>query len=329
MTHSVCVIGAGRIGRIHASNFAALKGASVRYVVDPMAEAAEALASAIGARPASLDEALKDPAVHGVAICSATSTHADLIEKAAAAGKAIFCEKPVALDMERTLKSVEAVKKAGVPLFLAFNRRFDPQFAALRKAIDGGSIGKVEMVQITSRDSAPPPASYVATSGGLFKDMMIHDLDMARWLLGEEPVLVSAVASCLVDPAIGAEGDVDSAAVTLQTASGRICQISNSRRAVYGYDQRIEVHGSNGLAQAGNVLENTVRISGVQGTTDARLLDFFLERYAGAYKAEAAHFLEIMEGKSKPLVSGDDGVQALKLAEAAAKSLATGMAVAP
>ncbi|TNE64376.1 MAG: inositol 2-dehydrogenase [Alphaproteobacteria bacterium] len=327
MSLSVCVIGAGRIGRIHASNFAALAGVTVKYIVDPVAEAAEALASGVGATVASLETALADPDVTGVAICSATSTHADLIMRAAAAGKAIFCEKPVALDMDVTKQAVQAVADAGVPLFLAFNRRFDPQFAALKRGIDEGAVGTVEMVQITSRDPAPPPVSYIGLSGGLFKDMMIHDLDMARWVLGEEPTEVSASASCLVDPAIGEAGDVDSAVVTLKTASGRLCQISNSRRASYGYDQRLEVHGSDGLLQLGNVLENTVRHFGAGGGQDGKLLHFFLERYAAAYKAEAEHFRDVMAGTATPAVSGQDGVMALRLAEAAAESLATGRTV--
>ncbi|MEY4679743.1 MAG: hypothetical protein RLZZ276_1392, partial [Pseudomonadota bacterium] len=245
----LCQFGAGRIGQIHAANVAGA-GASLAYVVDVNVDAASALAARHGARVADAETALSDPSVDAVIIASSTDTHADLIERAARVGKPIFCEKPVDLSMERVERCVAAVRAAGVPVLMGFNRRFDPSFAQLRRGIEAGTVGKVELVQITSRDPSPPPPEYVRVSGGLFRDMMIHDLDMARFLLGEEPEQVFATASCLVDPRIAAAGDVDTALVTLRTASGRLCQISNSRRASYGYDQRIEVHGELGMLQA-------------------------------------------------------------------------------
>lgn len=327
MSEGICLIGAGRIGHIHAANFASLCGVTLNYIVDPVAEAAARLAAETGAQVATLDTALNDPAVRGVVIASATNTHADLIEKAAMAGKAIFCEKPVDLDLGRTNACLKTADDADVPLLLGFNRRFDPNFSALKHSLVSGKIGSVEMIHITSRDPSPPPVSYIQTSGGLFKDMMIHDLDMARWLLGEEPVEISAMASCLTDPAIAEAGDVDSALVTLRTASGRLCQISNSRRAVYGYDQRIEVHGSKGLAQADNQLDSTVSINTGPGASTDKIQHFFLERYAEAYKREASHFRDILEGTCEPLATGEDGLKALVLADAALRSLQQGKTI--
>lgn len=319
---TICQFGAGRIGSIHAANVAA-SGARLAYVVDVNRDAASALAKRHGAQVAEADAALADPAVDAVIIASSTDTHADLIERAAKAGKKIFCEKPVDLTLARVDRCVAAVKAAGMPVLMGFNRRFDPNFAALKQAIDAGRIGTVEMVQITSRDPSPPPPAYVKVSGGLFRDMMIHDFDMARFLLGEEPVEVQANGSCLVDPQIGALGDIDSAAVTLRTASGRLCQIGNSRRACYGYDQRVEVLGPKGMLAAGNCAPTTVVASTVEGVTADKPLHFFLERYAEAYRLELRHFLDVCAGKAKPLVGIEDGRQALRLAEAAIESLAT------
>ncbi|SDE46536.1 inositol 2-dehydrogenase [Kordiimonas lacus] len=327
MTEGICLIGAGRIGQIHAANFAALGSGILKYIVDPVTEAAAALAADTGAQATDLETALADQEVTGVVIASATNTHADLIEKAAHAGKAIFCEKPIDLDLQRTTDCLSTADSLGTPLLLGFNRRFDPNFAALKASLDAGAVGTVEMVHITSRDPSPPPVSYIKTSGGLFKDMMIHDLDMARWLLGEDPVEVSAMASCLTDPEIATAGDVDSALVTLRTASGKLCQISNSRRAVYGYDQRIEVHGSGGLAQVGNQHDSTLSINRGTGLQGDKIQHFFLERYAEAYKHEARHFQDILKGSATPLATGADGLKALILAEAALKSLQTGTTV--
>jgi myo-inositol 2-dehydrogenase/D-chiro-inositol 1-dehydrogenase len=200
---------------------------------------------------------------------------------------------------------------------IGFNRRFDPSFATLQKRLVAGEVGRPEIVTILSRDPAPPPVSYITRSGGLFRDMMIHDLDMARFLLGEEPVALNAFASCLVDPSIGAAGDVDTAVVTLRTASGRLCQISNSRRASYGYDQRIEAHGAKGLLRAGNVVPTTVELANEGGFATDPVLPFFLERYAEAYRAELEAFVTAVETGAPPSPDGEDGLQALLLADRA------------
>ena len=210
----------------------------------------------------------------------------------------------------------------------AFNRRFDPNFAALKNQIDMGAIGNVEMLTILSRDPAPPPISYIKSSGGIFRDMMIHDLDMARFLLGEDPVSLHATASCLVDPEIAAAGDVDTAIVVLKTASGKLCQISNSRRASYGYDQRIEVHGAKGMLRADNLLENTVEIANEAGFQRAPTLNFFLERYETAYRAEISHFVEAINTDKTPNPDGTDGLKAQIMADAADGSFKTGQTIA-
>ena len=204
---------------------------------------------------------------------------------------------------------------------VGFNRRFDPHFARLERQLRDGRIGRVELLSITSRDPSPPPIAYVRVSGGLFRDMMIHDFDMARWLLGEEPVEIFAAASVLVDPAIGEAGDVDTAVVTLRTGSGALCQISNSRRAAYGYDQRIKVLGSKGALRSDNVAESTVVFAGADGIVSDKPLPFFLERYAEAYRLELDHFVEALTRGTPPLPDGGDGVKALVLADAALQSL--------
>lgn len=316
-----CQFGAGRIGAIHAANIAGHPGARLRYVVDVNEAAARTLADSYGAEVASVEAALTDPEVDAVVIASSTDTHADLIEASARAGKAIFCEKPVDLDLARVEACLAVVKAEGVPLALAFNRRFDPSFAALKNRLAAGEIGELEMISITSRDPSPPPISYVKVSGGLFRDMMIHDFDVARWLLAEEPIEVTAAASCLIDPEIGQAGDVDTALVTLRTANGRLCQISNSRRAAYGYDQRIEVHGSKGMLRAENHLPTSVESATEAGVSRDKPLYFFLERYAAAYRSELEAFIGAVSSGNAPSPGGDDGYAALRLAEAAVASL--------
>ena len=324
---SFCQFGAGRIGAIHAGNIARHPGARLLHVIDVNGEAAAQLAKQHDARVSTGDAALADPAVDAVLIASSTDTHAALIEASARAGKAVFCEKPIDLDIARVEACLAVVEKTGIALMVGFNRRFDPNFAKLHGQLRGGRIGRLEMLAITSRDPGPPPLSYVKVSGGLFRDMMIHDLDMARWLLAEEPVEIFAAASCLVDPAIGAAGDVDSAVVTLKTASGALCQISNSRRASYGYDQRIEAHGEKGMLRAGNLVESTLEYSGGDGIVGEKPLHFFLERYAAAYRSELDHFIAAVAGKMTPPTSGADGLRALVLADAAVESVKTGRAV--
>src|SRR5713101_952392 len=322
-----CQFGAGRIGAIHAGNIASRHDARLQFVVDPDRAAAERLAGHHCAAVGSQVEALADPSVNAVVIASSTDTHADLVEAAARSGKAVFCEKPLDLDRSRAEACVAVAEECGVPLMVGFNRRFDPNFALLKRQIRDGRIGHLELLTITSRDPAPPPTEYVRRSGGLFRDMMIHDFDMARWLLDEEPVEVFAAASVLIDPAIGEAGDVDTAVVTLRMHSGALCQISNSRRAVYGYDQRIEAFGSKGALRAENVVESTVAIAGADGIVSERPLHFFLERYAEAYRREIDHFIGAIGNGTPPLVGGADGVRALALADAAVESLRTRRAV--
>ena len=322
----IAVIGAGRIGRIHARNVAAQATARLVGIADPDAAAAGALAAECASQVIGLEAAFGADAV---LIASPTPTHAGFIERAAAAGRAVFCEKPIDLDSARARACVAAAEAAGIVLMIGFNRRFDPHFAALQRALAAGEIGALEVLTITSRDPSPPPPSYVAASGGLFRDMAIHDLDMARFLLAEEVVEVYAAAACLVDPAIGAAGDVDTALITLRTASGRLCSISNSRRATYGYDQRIEAHGAAGMLRAGNVPVTTLERAGPHGFTTDPAQPFFLERYAAAYRAELDAFVAAVAGGARPLPDGRDGLAALLLADAAEESLRTGRAVRP
>ena len=321
------VLGAGRIGRVHANTIAGSGRASVAYVADAMPEAATSLAAAVGAGVASVDDIIAARDVDAILIATPTDTHADLIEAAARAGKAILCEKPVSLSVERIEQCLRVVEAARVPLMIGFNRRYDPNFQSLERRLRAGDVGEVELVTIISRDPAPPPVSYIERSGGIFRDMMIHDFDMARFLVGEDFVAVHALGSALVDPAIGAAGDVDTASVQMQTASGRIVVITNSRRATYGYDQRIEVHGSKGMLRAGNVHMTTLERADGGGFTADVIQNFFIDRYAGAYAAEIAAFLDAVEKGTHPHADGHDGLMAQKLAEAATQSRQTGQAV--
>ncbi|HUN40385.1 MAG TPA: inositol 2-dehydrogenase [Acetobacteraceae bacterium] len=320
----IAVIGAGRIGQIHARNVAARPDAMLAGITDTDRAAADRLAKGTGSSVIDLEAAFHADAVM---ICSPTTTHADYIERAAAVGKPTFCEKPVDLSADRVRVCLEAVRRAGIPLMIGFNRRFDTQFGALKRRLETGEIGTLELLTITSRDPAPPPPGYIATSGGLFRDMMIHDLDLARYFLGEEPVELFAAASALVDPAIGQAGDVDTAVVALKTASGRLCQISNSRRATYGYDQRIEVHGSKGMLRAGNVTATSLEHADAGGFRTDPALPFFLERYAGAYRTELEAFIATVQSGTAPKPDGEDGLRALILADAATRSAHTGHAV--
>lgn len=321
------LIGAGRIGQVHAMAVQGVPGARITEVVDVFPEAAKKVADKYGAKVVTLDEMFASPHVDAFIIASSTDTHAPLLERCAAVGKPVFCEKPIDLSYERAQACSAAVKESGITCMLGFNRRFDPQFAFLKSQMEAGTIGKLETLIITSRDPSPPPAEYIKVSGGLFRDMMIHDFDMARWLLGEEPTKLYATGSVLVDPAIGAAGDVDTASVTLTTASGAIAIITNSRRATYGYDQRIEAFGEKGMLQAGNQIENTVKFAGAEGVTGAKPQLFFLERYADAYRIELTHFVDSLQQGSKPATSEQDGLAALRLADAAVESLKTGQPV--
>jgi myo-inositol 2-dehydrogenase/D-chiro-inositol 1-dehydrogenase len=319
--------GAGRIGTIHAGNLGANPRTRLKYIADVDAKAAKALADRHGATVSTVEAALADPAVDAVIIASSTDTHADLAIRAARAGKAIFCEKPIDLSLQRVDACLAAVAAAKVAMLVGFNRRFDPSFAELKARIDAGQIGSVEQVIISSRDPGLPPLAYLKSSGGQFRDMTIHDFDMARWLLGEEPVEVFAYGSALVDPTLAGIGDIDSAMVLMRTASGRLAHINNSRRASYGYDQRIEVHGAKGRLTAGNRTPSTVELADAEAVKADKPLHFFLERYAEAYKRELDAFVAALDAKAAMPVGAADGRLALVLAEAALKSSLEGRPV--
>lgn len=324
---NVALFGAGRIGSIHAGNIASHSAFRLACVVDPIEENARRVADAHGAGLATAEEVFADTSIDAVVIASSTDTHLDHCLAAVQAGKAIWCEKPLDLDLDRLTARLPDLAPAADRLLLGFQRRFDPTFRALHDRICSGEIGSVESVHITSHDPAPPPVSYIKVSGGIFKDMTIHDFDMARWLLGEPVTVVFASTSNLVDPAIGEAGDADTAKIILRTGSGRMCVISNTRRSGYGYDQRVEAYGSQGRLAAGNMTETLVESWTEAGARADRFENFFLTRYARAYAAEADHFADILAGKVRPLVGIADGLEALRLAVAAQQSATSGQPV--
>ncbi|SFG38064.1 myo-inositol 2-dehydrogenase [Palleronia marisminoris] len=322
----VALFGAGRIGKVHAASIRMDPRSELVAVTDVMADAAEALAKEHGIATRSADEILGDNSIDAILIASSTNTHSDLIEAGVKAGKAIFCEKPIDLSLDRALKVREIAATHDRPIMMGFNRRFDPNFAALKSALDAGDVGDGELLSVTSYDPAPPPVSYIKVSGGLFRDMMIHDFDMCAFLFGM-PKSVMAHGACLVDPEIGAAGDIDTGVVVLTYADGRIATIRNSRRAPYGYDQRVEVLGSKGTIEVRNQTENTVVTTTEAGAVSAKPVYFFLERYMRAYAIEWAAFVDAcVDGKGVP-ATVQDGVNALALAEAANRSLSEGRPV--
>jgi myo-inositol 2-dehydrogenase / D-chiro-inositol 1-dehydrogenase len=324
---NVAVFGAGRIGRIHAGNLARQPGVRLKYVVDVNREAAQALAAQHGAQVADIDGAMGDASVGAAVICSSTDTHADLIEQSAAQNKHVFCEKPVDLTVARARACAQAVERAGIVCMIGFQRRFDPTFAAVKARIDAGEIGTPEMLVVTSRDPGAPPVDYILRSGGIFKDMLIHDFDIFRWILDDEADTLHAAGSCLTDPAIADAGDLDSTAVTIRTKRGRLCQINTTRRAAYGYDQRFEVLGSDGMLQAGNVRPTEVIAYSKQAVSSDVPEAFFLERYRAAYALEIAHFFDAVTRGLPVRTTIADGLKALELADAATRSWREGRAV--
>lgn len=323
----VALLGAGRIGQVHAANMACNQQTELVAIADVFQESAEKLAAQYGAKVLSVDEILADASIDAVLIATSTDTHAGLIESAVKAGKTVLCEKPVDLSLDRAIACQQAITGEAPTVMIGFNRRFDPNFAALKAAFDQGEIGKGELLSITSFDPAPPPVSYIKVSGGLYRDMMIHDFDIACWIYGGTPVSVSAVGTSIVDPEIGAAGDVDTAVVTLVWDDGRMAVIKNSRRAVYGYDQRMELLGAEGLLSAKNMLENTVEKITSAGQRSAKPEYFFLERYAKAYAVEWAGFAEAAAAGTAPPVTLQDGINALAVAEAATLSSQSGKTV--
>ncbi len=325
---SLGLIGAGRIGKVHAQNIAQrITGVDLGAVSDVVVEAAGLLASTACAAQSHTPKVyadyraiLDDPHIAGVVICSSTDTHAQIIIEAAQAGKHIFCEKPIALDLTKIDQALTAVAESGVKLQIGFNRRFDPNFKYIRDEVIAGTVGQPHVVRITSRDPRPPPLEYIKVSGGIFLDMAIHDFDMARYIIDGEVEEIYAAGAVLVDPAIGAAGDIDTTMITLRYANGAIGSIDNSRQAVYGYDQRVEVFGSKGALNAANKVPHRVSLSNAEGVQAAPPLYFFLERYNEAYIAEMVAFIEAIQQNTEPLVAGLDGRIPVVMGLAAIKS---------
>lgn len=327
---NIGIIGAGRIGSLHAKSITYnVPSAKVLGITDVKKTGLAELAAELGIEKVYVDykEMLADQEIDAVLVCSSTDTHADISIEAAKAGKHIFCEKPVDLTPEKVQAVIEAVKKSGVKLQVGFNRRFDHNFAKVKRMVEAGKVGDVHIIKITSRDPSPPPAEYSAVSGGMFLDMTIHDFDMARFLAGSEVTEVYASATCLVDPAIGEAGDVDTAIITLKFENGALGVIDNSRRAAYGYDQRIEVFGSNGAAVASNDTDTNVAFMGEDGVVSDKPLYFFLERYMQSFRDEMIRFVEAVQNDTPTPASGEDGLNSLLVALAAKKSVTLGRPV--
>ena len=327
---NVAVFGAGRIGRIHAGNLAALPGVTLKHICDPLGDNAAQLAAQLGASVATPDAVFADPGIVVIVVAAPTDTHSELIGRAAAAKKHIFCEKPIDLSVARAVACAQAVKDAGVACMIGFQRRFDPTFNEARERLVRGEIGVPEMLVVTSRDPGAPPAHYLKGSGGIFRDMLIHDFDVFRWILcgdGDEADTLYATGSVLIDPEIAKVPDIDCAAVTIRTKKGRLAQINASRRAAYGYDQRFEVLGSAGMLQCGNHRPSEVVQSDAQGVRADKPENFFLQRYRDAYRLELTHFFEGLQSGQPFRTTIADGVAAQKLADAAARSLESGQVV--
>jgi myo-inositol 2-dehydrogenase/D-chiro-inositol 1-dehydrogenase len=313
--------GLGRIGKIHLDNLLLMQNVEIVAVTDPL-EASLQYAKDLGISTVPTYEDLLEIAeVGAIVICTPTDTHADYVEKAALAGKHVFCEKPLDLNLQRVVEVLETVNKMKVSLMIGFNRRFDPEFTKVKDSVKSGLVGEPHLVKITSRDPGAPPVSYIEQSGGLFLDMTIHDFDMARFIVGKEVKEVYAKGAVLVNEAIGEAGDIDTAIVILTYTDGSMAVIDNSREAAYGYDQRLEVFGSEGMVQGNNILYDNHKLYNKQGVYGAKPLHFFLERYAAAYKIEMQSFADALNGVTDIPVGGEDGLLSLKIGLAAKKSL--------
>ena len=322
----ICMIGAGRIGTVHAIAIASDATAILHSVVDFHQESAEKLAQKYNAITLNLDEAFNNGEIDAFIIASSTSTHADLIERCAKVGKPVFCEKPIDLSLDRALSCAKAVEESGIICMLGFNRRFDPHMASLKSKVDANAIGSIQSLLITSHDPEPPSMDYIAGSGGLFHDMMIHDFDMACWILNDTPRSIYVSANAANDD-IAKQGDVDTASVIMNMNKGAIVTIINGRQASFGYDQRIEAFGETGMLQVKNALEDNVVLSNSMGINQAKSQHFFLERYEKAFHNELIHFMKSFQSGSQPSVNISDGVLALKIAEAAKESLQSGNSI--
>jgi myo-inositol 2-dehydrogenase/D-chiro-inositol 1-dehydrogenase len=322
----VGIIGAGRIGQVHARSIAyEIPGVTIKTVADPyLTDEAAALMKSLGVQKVCKDhkEIINDPEIEAVFICSSTDTHSPLSREACLAGKHVFCEKPVDLDIDKIKETLKVVKESGVIYQVGFNRRFDHNFASVKAAIDAGKVGDVHILKITSRDPSPPPVEYVKVSGGIFCDMIVHDFDMARFLTGSEVTEVFAAADVRIDEEIGKAGDYDTAVVTLRFENGAIAVIDASRKAVYGYDQRVEAFGSKGAVSIGNDTLSTAVISSEDGIVSEKPKYFFLERYMGAFTEEKLQFFDAIRKGTEVPVGGFDGLISVVIAEAAKRSAA-------
>lgn len=324
----LAVFGAGRIGYVHALNAASHPSVKLEYIVDPVPSAhLNELADKTGAKVVDADTVFADPSIQGVVIASSTDTHAELILKSVAAGKAMFCEKPISLNFKLVSEVAQAVATAGTPCMLGFQRRYDPNFRLVKERIESGVAGRLEQLVMHTRDPSPPPVEYVKRSGGMFRDQAIHDFDMARYLLGEEIQTVYAVGGCLIDPEIGKAGDIDTAMITLTSKSGRFVQMNNCRRAPFGYDQRLEALCQNEVLYVENRLRNSVMIASANGFSVAPPMNYFIERFADAYRAEMVAFVDMLVSGAEPLAGMRDGLEAQRLAEAAMVSMVSGKVV--
>ena len=324
------IIGAGRIGKLHAENVIKnIKGFEVKSIADVYADAVLDWANSLGIKNVYSDymDILNDPEIDAVMICSSTNTHSKISIEAANAGKHIFCEKPIALDLDKIKDALRAVEKAGVKFQVGFNRRYDHNFKRVQELVKDGRIGDVHIIKVTSRDPAPPPAEYVKVSGGMFLDMTIHDFDMVRYLSGSEVEEVYTAAAVLVDPAIGEAGDVDTAIITLKFKNGAIGVIDNSRKAAYGYDQRVEVFGSKGCITVSNDTPSSAVLSTQEGVYSDKPKYFFLERYKDSFIDEIKCFYDAIANDTQPPVTGIDGLKPVLIALAAKKSLIEGRPV--
>jgi myo-inositol 2-dehydrogenase/D-chiro-inositol 1-dehydrogenase len=326
----LALLGAGRIGRVHARAISMVNDAQLKYVFDPVADASQLVVDAYGAISAPIEDILDDTEVDGVLICTPSDQHADQIKRAIKAGKAVFCEKPISTDLDMTRQVLEVVDEHQGCLMLGFQRRFDSHFMALKAKLEEEAVGSLEQLLIISRDPSPPPYSYMRASGGLFKDMMIHDFDMARWLVDEKIVSVYAIGGAIIDEKTRTEGkDIDTASVILTTETGKQITILNSRRATVGYDQRVEAHCANATLQVNSVRETNLVVSDSSGIGESPLENFFMTRHQDAYRGEMEHFVECLKIGVSPLVTVSDGLEALRLAEAALESLRVQKPVSP
>lgn len=324
--HRFALIGAGFIGNVHGRSLAAHPSVRFELVADADTTRAQTIAGRYGAAPASVDEVFQSD-VEAVLIASSTDTHAELMKRTAAAGKAIFCEKPIDLNAEQARTACEVVKAAGVPCMIGFNRRYDASHQAVRRAVAAGELGRIEIIQLTNRGPTPPPIAYIKISGGQMRDQTIHFFDLLRWLTADEPVEVYAVGAALVDPAIGEAGDVDTSVVTLRLRSGALCQIDSSRRTAYGYDERIEVFGSRGAAESRRQHPRSMSLyQGDKVIVDGLHAGWF-ERMEPTYYAALDAFIRYLNGEEDAVPTLDDGLNALLIADAATRSLQTGQPI--